>query len=83
MGRLSELQAFRTWANMHNGLQICHPRGHKLGTRYLSGQLANTTEGNFILAQLLAKCIIEFIGQHPDTLVEGFLAVLLVFLQSE
>jgi len=25
VGRLSGLQAFRTWANMHNSIQMCHP----------------------------------------------------------
>ena len=59
------------------------PRGYKLGTRFLSGLLANTTEGSYILAQMAIQRIIEFIDKQTNTAVNVFLAVLLILLQAE
>lgn len=58
-------------------------RNYKLGTRRISGPLANTTEGYLILAQLLIERIIEFTDQHTDTAVDILLAVFFDFLQLE
>ena len=51
------------------------PRSYKLGTRRISGPLANTTEGNFILAQLLIQRIIKFVDEHANAIIYIFLAV--------
>ena len=75
VGWLSGHQAFRTRANMHNSSQICYPEVYKLGTRRISGPLANTTEGNIILAQLLIERIIEFVNEQTNSTIYVFLAV--------
>ena len=59
------------------------PRGCILGTRCLSGPLANSTEGNIILAQLFIQRIIKFIDEQSDTAIDILLAVFFVFLQLE
>ena len=59
------------------------PRGCKLGTRCLSGPLANSTEGNIILAQLFVQCIIKFIDEQSDTAIDSLLTVFFVLLQLE
>ena len=56
-------------AQQHSDLP---PRSRKLGTRHLSGLLANTTEGDIILAQMLAQCIIEFIGEQTNPAINPF-----------
>src|SRR5665811_1744884 len=59
------------------------PRSYKLGTRYLSDLLANTTEGIFILSQLSIERIIKFICQHANTTIDIFLAMFFILLQLE
>ena len=77
--------SFRLFAKCEHAQQRSDtpPRGYKLGTRYLSGLLANTTEGSFILAQLLIQRIIELIGEQTDTAVDILLPVLFALLQLE
>ena len=58
-------------------------RGYKLGTRRISGPLANITEGYLILAQLLITRIIKFVDEHPDAVINVFLAVLFGLLHLE
>ncbi len=50
-------------------------RSYKLGTRRISGPLANTTEGYLILAHLLIKRIIEFVDEQTNSTIHVFLAV--------
>ena len=47
-------------------------RSYKLGTRRISGPLANTTEGYMILAQLLVERIIEFVDEQTNSTIYIF-----------
>jgi hypothetical protein len=83
VGQLPWLQAFRTKTNMHNSIQMGRPEVYKLGTRRISGPLANTTEGNLILAQIFIERIIKFIDKHTNSVVDIILAMFFNLLQFE